>query len=55
MAKILHAPLPIIPDQYDPQTMQLILSILETSLDDVNIPDEISGEDDVAAASWFLS
>ena len=55
MAKILNTPLPFATEFYDSETMQLILSILQRSLDDVDIPEEIVGEDEVSAISWFLS
>ena len=55
MSKILNAALPFATETYDPQTMQLILYILKRSLDDVDIPEEIVGEDEVSALSWFLS
>jgi hypothetical protein len=55
MAKILNTPLPFATEIYDPQTMQLILTLLQRSLDDVDIPEEIVGEDEVSALSWFLS
>ena len=55
MARILNSTLPFAPEVYDPDTMQLILTILQTSLDDVALPDEISGEDEMSGISWFLS
>tara|TARA_R100001086_G_scaffold245298_1_gene176051 strand:- start:395 stop:562 length:168 start_codon:yes stop_codon:yes gene_type:complete len=55
MAKILNSTLPFAPEVYDPDTMQLILTILQTSLDNITLPVEISGEDDVFGTSWFLS
>jgi hypothetical protein len=55
MAKILDTPLPFATETYDPQTMQLILTILQRSLDDTLLPDDISSEDDVYSTSWFLS
>tara|TARA_R110002020_G_scaffold241091_4_gene454196 strand:+ start:2056 stop:2226 length:171 start_codon:yes stop_codon:yes gene_type:complete len=55
MAKILETTLPFATETYDPQTMQLILTILQRSLDDVILPDEISGEDEMSGISWFLS
>lgn len=55
MPKILHNPLPFATEEYDRDTMQLILTILQTSLDDVTLPVIISGEDDVFGTSWFLS
>lgn len=55
MAKILNTPLPFATETYDPETMQLILSVLQRSLDNVDVPEEIVGEDEVSAVSWFLS
>jgi hypothetical protein len=55
MGRILKNALPLAPDVYDRDTIQRILSDLQLSLDSVEIPLEISGEDDVFGTSWFLS
>tara|TARA_R110002051_G_scaffold23984_1_gene59937 strand:- start:1309 stop:1476 length:168 start_codon:yes stop_codon:yes gene_type:complete len=55
MPLILQSTLPFATDEYDRDTMQLILTILQTSLDDVVLPVVVSGEDDVFGTSWFLS
>jgi|TARA_R100001086_G_C11796337_1_gene247653 hypothetical protein len=55
MARILKSALPLAPDVYDREAIQRILSDLQISLDSVQIPLEISGEDDVFGTSWFLS
>ena len=55
MPLILQSTLPLATEEYDRDTMQLILNILQTSLDDVVLPVVVSGEDDVFGTSWFLS
>ena len=55
MSKILHNPFPFATNEYDRDTMQLILTILQTSLDDITLPADVSSEDDVFGTSWFLS
>ncbi len=55
MAKILQSALPLAPDVYDREAIQRILTDLQMSLDNVMLPAEISGEDDVFGTSWFLT
>lgn len=55
MGRILKNALPLAPDVYDRDAIQRILADLQLSLDSVQIPPEISGEDDVFGTSWFLS
>ena len=51
MGRILKNALPLAPDVYDREA----IADLQLSLDSVQIPPEISGEDDVFGTSWFLS
>jgi len=55
VGRILKNALPLAPDVYDREAIQRILADLQLSLDSVQIPPEISGEDDVFGTSWFLS
>ena len=55
MARLLDHNLPLAPDQYDPETFQLILRDLEVALTKTELPEVIEGRDNARSMAWFLS
>ena len=54
MAKLLDTALPLAPQEYDFDTMVLLLATLENALTKTEIPAVISGLDDTNGISWFM-
>ena len=54
MGKLLETSLPIIPSEYDQQTMIMLVQVVEIALTTNEIPSVISGEDDTNGMNWFM-
>jgi|TARA_R110000796_G_scaffold1608_2_gene6401 hypothetical protein len=54
MAKLLQTTLPLLPTEYDFDTMARLVSVLEDALTRTEIPAVISGEDDTNGINWFM-
>jgi len=54
MARLLDTSLPLVPQEYDFDTMVRLVSTLETALTKTEIPAVISGLDDTNGISWFM-
>tara|TARA_R110000824_G_scaffold105365_5_gene249256 strand:+ start:1367 stop:1534 length:168 start_codon:yes stop_codon:yes gene_type:complete len=54
MARLLDTTLPLVPPEYDFETMIRLVSDIENALTKTEIPAIISGEDDTNGLNWFM-
>tara|TARA_R110002020_G_scaffold457209_1_gene674042 strand:- start:267 stop:434 length:168 start_codon:yes stop_codon:yes gene_type:complete len=54
MARLLDHSMPMVPDQYDPDTFSRIMRDLEMALTKTDLPAIVSGKDDTNGINWFM-
>jgi len=54
MVSLLDHSMPMVPDEYDPDTFVRILRDLEMALTKIEFPAVVSGQDDTHGITWFM-
>jgi hypothetical protein len=54
MARLLETSLPLVPREYDSDTMIQLVQVIENALTSKEMPSVISGEDDTNGINWFM-